>query len=102
MRPLTPLAFELLAAALLALAACTREGGGATAGASAGSAEALEKAGKWAEAAGLHRDAALRGPPAGSEEAVKRAIVAYLMADRLSDAESFAAEVLRRDRKSVV
>lgn len=89
--------FLLLGVVLLA-PGCTRDDGG-TAALPAGSLEELEKSGRWAEAAAARRREALRLGPERGDEHVKRAMVAYLMANRLQEAEQFAGEVLAKDPK---
>src|SRR5262245_7053428 len=81
---------------LLPLCACNRgPAGGGAVGLADGT--RLEKEGRWAEAAALYRGDALRLGPEQGDAAVKRAMVAYLMADRLPEAERFAGEVLERN-----
>lgn len=96
---IVPLPSRALVAALILLAAVPACNRGPPSGKPVGDRLAegarLEKEGRWAEAAALYREEALRGPERG-DPAVKRAMVAYLMADRLPDAERFAGEVLGR------
>ena len=63
-------------------------------------AEQLEATGRWAEAAASRRDEAFGLGPEKWDESVKHALTDYLMADRLEDAERFAAECLERSPQS--
>ncbi|MBI4601692.1 MAG: tetratricopeptide repeat protein [Planctomycetes bacterium] len=89
---IVPLAFSAVAIA----SGCGREAAG-PGPASQGAAAGLEAAGRWAEAAAAHRAAALAAGPERGDESARKAMAAYVMANRAEDAERFAAECLERD-----
>ena len=58
---------------------------------------ALEHEGRWAEAGAAHRNLALDAGPGKRDGALRSAVVAFLMADQIDEAQRLVDEVLRRD-----
>jgi tetratricopeptide (TPR) repeat protein len=87
----------LLAAALLA-SSCTRSAGSGS-GERDAEPERLERAGRWLEAAELHRIEGLRLAAERSDAHIRQAMADFVMGDRLEEVEKLAEEVLKRDPK---